>query len=141
MYELRGLQHGHRPVTGQDNKRAVESFFNRALQESSGEGPAPGYEPPRPEAVVVEVNALVERRPVSSVLQSQRFRNNLEHVLRGTIGQLSARLPRGSETSQQGPQQETSQAASSPSRSRRQDSEGLAREDTTPETATSAVGK
>ena len=66
MFELRRLQMGERPVTGQGNKEAVESFFTSRMNPSEGE------ERERPENVVVEVNALVERRPVSSLLQSNR---------------------------------------------------------------------
>jgi hypothetical protein len=31
MFELRRLQMGDRPVTGQGNKEAVENFFSRAM--------------------------------------------------------------------------------------------------------------
>lgn len=39
----------------------------------------------RPEEILVEVNALVERRPVSSMLQSLAFRRSLENSVRGAL--------------------------------------------------------
>ena len=77
MYELRRIQHGDRPVTGQGNKEAVEQFFTEQRRETP--------EQARPENVVIEVNALVERRPVSSALQSARFRRSLENALRDAM--------------------------------------------------------
>ena len=68
MFELRRLRLGDRPVTGQGHKEAVEEFFTS----SQSNEPAPTAEH-RPEAVVVEVQGLVERRPVSSVLGSTRL--------------------------------------------------------------------
>lgn len=89
MYELRSLRHGQRPVTGQDNRRAVEDFFNHALHDT----PETSHDPPRPESVLVEVNALVERRPVSSILERAGLRRNLENALRGAISRVSVRTP------------------------------------------------
>ncbi len=92
MYELRRLQHGDRPVTGQGNKEVVENFFSRALNTDPSAPSTSSTEQQRPESVVVEVNALVERRPVSSILQSSGFRRNLESALRGAIaGNLARR--------------------------------------------------
>ena len=111
MYELRRIQHGDRPVTGQGSKEAVEQFFSRAL---SGDTGSSRPEENRPEHVVVEVNALVERRPVSSLLQSRGFRRNLEGALRGALINIS-RQPaavrprqRATETVQQRPQPQQS---------------------------------
>jgi hypothetical protein len=42
----------------------------------------------RPEQVIVEVNALVEQRPVSSILQSAAFRSSIERSLRGALTSL-----------------------------------------------------
>ena len=82
MFELRRLKMGERPVTGQGNKEAVEGFFQRQL--NSAETGVPTEEH-RPEAVMVEVQGLVERAPVSSILQSQGFRRRLENALRTSI--------------------------------------------------------
>ncbi|KAK2151649.1 hypothetical protein LSH36_356g06010 [Paralvinella palmiformis] len=90
MFELRRLQLGDRPVTGQGNKEAVENFFSRS---QTGEG-ATGEGEHRPENVTVEVSALIERRPVTSLLQSDRFRRNLESALHGALS--SVPLPRPS---------------------------------------------
>lgn len=90
MYELRQIQHGSRPVTGQDNRQNVNDFFSRALQQNSSDVIPPGFEPPRPENVIVEVNALVERRPVSNILQSAGFRQSLENAVRGAISRVSS---------------------------------------------------
>jgi hypothetical protein len=85
MFELRRLQLGDRPVTGQGHKEAVESFFTSQLQDGGGEG----GEEHRPETVHVEVRALAESRPVSSLLHSVRFRRSLESALRTAIGSRS----------------------------------------------------
>lgn len=50
MYELRRLQHGDRPVTGQDNHRALEDLLARSQGNTV---PEPAEH--RPEAVIVEV--------------------------------------------------------------------------------------
>ena len=84
MFELRRIQHGDRPVTGQGHKEAVENFFTGVRSEP--------VEQNRPDNVVVEVNALVERRPVSSVLQGSGFRRSLENALRGAIGGARSRF-------------------------------------------------
>jgi hypothetical protein len=102
MYELRNLRHGHRPVTGQDNRRNVEEFFNQALQEESV-----GREPPtqthRPEAVLVEVNALVERRPVSSALRRSGFISRLEGMLQGAMSRIPVTSTRRNQSRQTSP--------------------------------------
>lgn len=84
MFELRRLKMGDRPVTGQGNREVVQDFLTRTLN------PTP-EEPNRPEAVIVEVQGLVERRPVSSILESMEFRRRLENALRSSIGTVSAR--------------------------------------------------
>ena len=115
MFELRRIQHGERPVTGKGNKEAVEQFFHRALNTDEAEPEAPDAN--RPEHVVVEVNALVERRPVSSVLQSSGFRRNLEHALRGAMLNISRRPPPQPRTPAQAtpPQTVRNEQATSPS--------------------------
>ena len=82
MYELRKLQHGERPVSNTDSKEKLEKFFSRATEPTTSEN---REEPPRPDSVRVEVRGLLERRPVSSVIQSDQFRRNLEDVIRGTL--------------------------------------------------------
>ena len=89
MYELRRLKMGDRPVTGQENKKTVEDFFNSRLNPSSE--PTPGDQH-RPESVVVEVQGLVQTRPVSSILQSAQFRRTLENAIRGGLSTLSSRV-------------------------------------------------
>jgi len=42
----------------------------------------------RPEQVLVEVNALIERRPVTSVLETQQFRQSLENSLRRAVNSV-----------------------------------------------------
>lgn len=85
MFELRKLKMGDKPVTGTDNKKNVEQFFNNQLYP---EPPKPQEN--RPEAVIVEVQGLVQSRPVSSLLQSARFRRSLENAIRGGLSSVSA---------------------------------------------------
>ncbi len=87
MFELRCLKMGDRPVTGQGNREAVQDFFTRNMDNA----PPADTEQHRPEAVLVEVQGLVERRPVTSMLQSLGFRRSLENSLRGAFNQLSCR--------------------------------------------------
>ena len=79
-------------MTGQGNREVVSQFLDQVVGTSS-DTPAPAPEQRRPESVVVEVNALVERRPVSNVLQSAQFRRSLETALRGALNVRSP-LPR-----------------------------------------------
>lgn len=86
MYELRHIQHGERPVTGQGHRDNLHQFM---LKNSQGQHNVTAnrdlVEEHRPEAVVVEVQGIIERRPVSSVLQSAAFRRQLENVIRGGL--------------------------------------------------------
>ncbi|KAI0232094.1 hypothetical protein LSAT2_017595 [Lamellibrachia satsuma] len=88
MFELRRLQMGDRPVTGQGNREAVEDFFSQTAPHAESSAATGTTTHHRPESIIVEVNALVERRPVSSMLQSDLFRRNLETMVRGTLGRL-----------------------------------------------------
>ena len=108
MSELRKLKVSDRPVTGQENKKTVEDFFNSRLNPSAE--PTPGDQH-RPESVVVEVQGLVQTRPVSSILQSAQFRRTLENAIRGGFSSLS-RLSRLSSRNQQASRPSTPQAAS-----------------------------
>jgi hypothetical protein len=90
MYELRNIQHGERPVTGTNHREQIQQFMKKHMVDSSTEKtniPAnvDSVEIHRPEAVIVEVQAVVELRPVSSVLQSVAFRRQLENVIRGYL--------------------------------------------------------
>ncbi|BFZ01395.1 hypothetical protein BsWGS_04433 [Bradybaena similaris] len=101
MYELRSIEHGRRPVTGQSHRECLQQFMEKhrmglkdisQTSEASSSGkenniPAnvDSVEKHRPEAVVVEVQAVVALRPVSSVLQSASFRRHLENIVRGSL--------------------------------------------------------
>ncbi|GFR93490.1 neuralized-like protein 1A [Elysia marginata] len=88
MYELRHLQHGDRPVTGQGHRDSLHQFMLKNLDSQSQHNVTANrdlVEEHRPEAVVVEVQGIIERRPVSSVLQSPAFRRQLENVIRGGL--------------------------------------------------------
>ncbi|GFO38062.1 mediator of RNA polymerase ii transcription subunit 24 [Plakobranchus ocellatus] len=95
MFELRHLQHGDRPVTGQGHRDSLHQFMLKHCDGQRLNGsPAnvDAVEEHRPEAVVVEVQGMIESRPVSSVLQSPAFRRQLENVIRG--GLVNARRNR-----------------------------------------------
>uniref|UniRef100_A0A0B7AW12 Uncharacterized protein n=1 Tax=Arion vulgaris TaxID=1028688 RepID=A0A0B7AW12_9EUPU len=95
MYELRNIQHGERPVTGQSHREHLQQFmekhmvgFNESTPTAQKGNNTPAnvdsVEKHRPEAVLVEVQVVAELRPVSSILQSAAFRRHLENVVRGT---------------------------------------------------------
>ena len=92
MFELRNIQHGERPVTGQNNRENINKFMSKHFTPTDGKQiqDEEDAEDHRPESVVVEVQGVIERKPVSSVLQSAAFRRQLENVIRGSI-QSSAR--------------------------------------------------
>ncbi|XP_013383177.1 uncharacterized protein LOC106153697 [Lingula anatina] len=99
MYELRRIQHGERPVSGTDSREQLESFFAKRMSVASNEkenAPAnvDSVEQHRPESIVVEVSGLFEQRRVSSILQSARFRQNLENIIRGSLGGIRRNEPR-----------------------------------------------
>lgn len=123
MFELRKIEHGERPVTGQNHRANIQHFMEKHLvinqnKISDGKQTFPLLdENPinhRPESIVVEVQGIIEQRPVSSILQSASFRRQLENVIRGTI-QNSRR-----ETSRNAPLnlQHSTSASSLPTRSR-----------------------
>lgn len=102
MFELRRIRHGERPVTGQNNRENIANFMSKHLQEpagaSSGKTNIPAnvdaVEEHRPEAILVEVQGVIEQRRVSSMLQTQSFRRHLENIIRGSIAAASRpRLP------------------------------------------------
>ena len=81
MFELRRLRLGDQPVTG-SGADAVRQFFHRTADESSSSRDTAEH---RPEAIIVEVQGLVERRPVSSILNSPNFRSRLEATVRSSM--------------------------------------------------------
>jgi hypothetical protein len=90
-------------VTGHRRQEILNDFLTSKIQAS--EKAASGNNIPsnsqnveehRPEAVVVEVSGLFERRPVSNLLQSESFRRDLERIVRGSVSEfrrVSAREP------------------------------------------------
>ncbi|RUS89586.1 hypothetical protein EGW08_002604 [Elysia chlorotica] len=88
MYELRHLQHGERPVTGQGHRDSLHQFMLKHCDnpgQNNVTANRDSVEEHRPEAVVVEVQGIIEQRPVSSLLQSPAFRRQLENVIRGGL--------------------------------------------------------
>ncbi|CAH1784023.1 unnamed protein product [Owenia fusiformis] len=88
MFELRQIQHGERPVTGKDSRQQLDDFFGRTQEGAAGPTP----EESRPESVTIEVQGLVQRRRVSSMLQSINFRRRLENTIRGNISHLRSQF-------------------------------------------------
>jgi len=91
MFELRRMQLGDRPVTGQGNKEALETLIQRHIESPIN------VEEHRPEAVIVEVQGLVQSRPVSSILGTG-FRRRLENALRSSFQTVSTRHQTSSRT-------------------------------------------
>ncbi|KAK6174505.1 hypothetical protein SNE40_017769 [Patella caerulea] len=92
MSELRRMEQGNRPVTGQGHQESVNQFFAKRMQTPAGaEGKenvpsnVDTVEEHRPEAVVVEVQGLYEQRRVSAMLQSEGFRRQLDNIIRGSV--------------------------------------------------------
>ncbi|KAK3778080.1 hypothetical protein RRG08_044696 [Elysia crispata] len=144
MYELRHLQHGDRPVTGQGHRDSLHQFMLKNC-DSQGQhnvtANRDSVEEHRPEAVVIEVQGIIEQRPVSSVLQSAAFRRRLENVIRGGLVSAghSRRTTRAttslSSASRRDLQQlQSRQAATAvPSRPTRRSPRPVLQEDTLPE--------
>lgn len=115
MCELRRIRLGVRPVTGQDHRDNIASFIAKHVPagnvEASGKenGNVANVDPVeqhRPEAVVVEVQGIVEQRLVSSMLQSVNFRQTLKNIIRGTLSsrrQASAATATAGRVQQQPP--------------------------------------
>lgn len=92
MYELRRIRLGDRPVTGQTHRDNIANFIAKHIPADPAGGKENGnvanvdpVEQHRPEAVVVEVQGIVEQRHVSSMLQSLNFRRTLENIIRGSL--------------------------------------------------------
>ena len=81
MFELRKLQHGERPVSNTDSKEKLEKFFLQTTEPAE----ETRDRTPRPDSIRVEVSGLLQSRPVSSVIQSESFRRNLEGIIRGSV--------------------------------------------------------
>lgn len=65
-------------------RRMVEQHFKTVETDTEGvTQPRPERE--RPEAIVVEVRGLFETRPVTNMLQSPRFRTQLEQIVRASV--------------------------------------------------------
>ncbi|KAH9524784.1 hypothetical protein Btru_027814 [Bulinus truncatus] len=110
MFELRKIEHGERPVTGQNHRENIQHFFEKNMVSAANGGVAGKYnlstdsdrpEVNRPEAIVIEVQGIIERRPVSSILQSAAFRRQLEHILSGSLPHLRSAASRRPALSQQ----------------------------------------
>ncbi len=123
MYELRKLQHQHRPVSEFCSKQQLESFFSqrnqrpqparssRAERSQAGGGEAAGLvaqqarrfasEPQAadpqslmPEGIRLEVRGLFESQRVSQVLQNPEMQQRLETALRETMARRHRRQQR-----------------------------------------------
>ena len=81
MHELRKLKHSERPVSSTDNKERLEKFFAQSSEPISERR----QQEVRPDSIRSEVSGLSERRPVSSRLQSNSFRRDLEDIIRGNL--------------------------------------------------------
>lgn len=77
MFELRRLQHGERPVTGGEYRTAVENLLAARFESRPNV-----EETDRPEEVRVEIQGLIQSRPVSGILRSNQFRRRLENIVR-----------------------------------------------------------
>lgn len=85
MFELRRIRLGERPVTGQPNRERIETFLNN-IQEHQQETRVPSTRPAVPSAHMADIDALTNRRCVSGTLSSAAFRQDLENVIRHSIG-------------------------------------------------------
>lgn len=98
MYELRRLRLGERPVTGQENRQRIATFFDRT------ETPSTRPVPPPPSAQRDDIDALENRRCVSTILSSAAFRFDLENSIRRTIGTRTVANPQPQPQPQRLPQ-------------------------------------
>jgi hypothetical protein len=85
MFELRRLRLGERPVTGQPNRERIETFLNN-MQDHQQETRVPSTRPAPPSAHIDDIDALTNRRCVSTALSSAAFRQDLENTIRQSIG-------------------------------------------------------
>ncbi len=86
MFELRRLRLGERPVTGQPNRERIETFLNSIQENQQPETRTPSARPAAPSAHIADIDALTTRRCVSGALSSAAFRQDLENVIRSSIG-------------------------------------------------------
>ncbi|KAK3590185.1 hypothetical protein CHS0354_041241 [Potamilus streckersoni] len=94
LFELRRLQHGDKPVTGQNHRENIGEFLHKQLEaranaEATGKENvplnSPNVEEHRPEAIVIEIQGLSQQQRVSSILQTAQFRRHLENIIRGSL--------------------------------------------------------
>ena len=96
MFELRRLRLQEKPVTTCDQKYELEAMLNQRQVERERTPAADHREislAKRPEAIMVEIQGLVEKRPVSTILASQESRRNLEEAVESA--RARARAPFG----------------------------------------------
>lgn len=87
MFELRHLRLGERPVTGQSNRERIASFLTQIQEQQQHQNMrAPAVRPAMPSAHIDDIDSLVNRRCVSAALGSMAFRQDLENVIRRSIG-------------------------------------------------------
>ncbi|XP_033098464.1 uncharacterized protein LOC117102304 [Anneissia japonica] len=90
MYEIRKLKYGDKPVTEGESKEKIEKFFVKCLQSDE----YPDESTSRPENVLLDIGDLFESRPVSNLLRSMQFREELEGVVRGTVNRQEQEMER-----------------------------------------------
>lgn len=124
MYELRQIQHGDKPVTGQANRERISQFLSKRFEvqaQNEGKENVPAnvddVEEHRPEAIVVEVEGLYQQQPVSSLLRSQVFRQQLNNIIRRNMSSFSI-TPRNSVSPQSSHQASPVPSQNSPSADR-----------------------
>ena len=84
MFELRRLRLQEKPVSECGQREELETMLQRRKVKPN---PVPQTETEeasltqQPNAIIVEIRGLVEQRPVSSILQSQTSRRNLEEAV------------------------------------------------------------
>ncbi|KAL3864749.1 hypothetical protein ACJMK2_006405 [Sinanodonta woodiana] len=65
--ELHRLQHGDKPVTGQNHRESIVEFLHKRLEAISNAG------------------GLSQQQRVSGILQTARFRRHVENIIRGSL--------------------------------------------------------
>lgn len=94
MMELKNIQDKNKRVSDGRNCRRLERFFTRALtgdnqsetgSVSSDTSDSTTSTTGRTESVVLEVRGLFQTQPVTSALQRNNFRSQLETIIRGNL--------------------------------------------------------
>jgi len=89
LNELKRIEHGEKPVTGKESRNKVDHLLTRRQRQIHNNAPVANeddVEEHRPEQVTVEVQGLLQRRSVSSLLSGSGFRRSLERVFRSHLG-------------------------------------------------------